>query len=234
MMSDISFVANRVLGAFRRWRGQPGITQVLEDFPRLEVFVAGGVVRNLVLDPEAKVKDFDLFFSGDEMSRAFERLAQIGRITRGVYGNIHWYPAPDEPVRGDLIPVTNFDWVGRSETMRDALRQFDFTGNAIAVELRTGAVLDPVGGVRDLQHRLMRAIRYDWIDDPIVPGHALRRPVCIWYRILHYAAALGLEIEPQTMSWLLEHRAYSAYREAFTQEFKKPHPNALLVYDLCA
>jgi hypothetical protein len=222
-------VSQRVLDAFRTWSGYSAVAQLLDDSPKLEVYVAGGVVRNLVLDPRARVKDFDLFFAGPEVKRAFDRLAQIGRTTRGVYGNIHWYPSPDEPVRGDLIPVSNFHWIWPAVIMREALEQFDFTANAIAVDLRTGAVLDPLHGLTDLQLRIMRATRFDWPDEPITPGHVLRRPVCLWYRILHYAAALDLHIEPVTMRWLLAHRHFRSFREAFTREFKKPHPNAILL-----
>ena len=232
-MCNLSNVAPRVLKAFTEWRGSPAILRVMEEFPGLEVYVAGGAVRNLLLDADARVRDFDLFLGGSSVDRALERLAQAGRMNHGVYGNIHWWPCGDEPVRGDLILVSRFQSNGPCRNILDVLNQFDFTGNAVGVDLRTGAVLDPQNGVRDMRRRLMRAVRFDTPDVPISPGHVLRRTVCLWYRILHYAAALQLRIEPATMRWLQAHSEYRRYREAFIREFKTPHPDALLIYDRC-
>lgn len=230
-MCSFPDVATRVLKAFAGWGGGPALYRVMEEFPTLEVHVAGGAVRNLLLDANAGVRDFDLFLGGPCVDRALGRLAEAGRMSHGVYGNIHWSPCPDEPVRGDLILVSRFRSKGPCRDILDVLNQFDFTGNAVGVDLRTGAVLDPQNGVRDMRRRLMRAVRFDTPDEPIAPGHVLRRTVCLWYRILHYAAALRLRIEPATMRWLLAHRDYRQFRDAFTREFKTPHPDALLIYD---
>jgi hypothetical protein len=230
-MSDLQSLSERVMQNFSRWSGFPRFTRMLAEFPRLDVCLAGGTIRNLLLDPEARIKDYDILVAGPGVRAAMDWLAQEGRSKRGVYGNLHWYPHAGEPLRADVIPVTNFDWCGPSATILDALNQFDFTGNAIAVDLRTGAVLNPQNGIRDLEQRIMRAIRFDVGEEPIRPGHPVLRSVCQWFRILHYAAALGLKIEPVTMRWLLAHSDYRAYRDVFTQEFKPPHPNALLVHD---
>jgi tRNA nucleotidyltransferase (CCA-adding enzyme) len=71
------------------------------------------------------------------------------------------------------------------------LRRRDFTVNAMAVRL-TGEplLLDPVGGRRDLQRRVMRVLHEkSFVDDPTRLLRAVR-----------YASRLGFEVEPKTMT----------------------------------
>jgi hypothetical protein len=232
-MFDANILSQRVLRRFSAWRGYPRFGRMLAEFPNLHAHLAGGSVRNLLLDPEGKIKDYDVFLAGPCVRSAMDWLTQEGRSTRGVYGNVHWYPSADEPLRADLIPVSNFHRSKRSENMVDALNQFDFTGNAIAVDLRTGAVLDPHDGIRDMRQRTMRAVRFDEPEEPILPGHPVLRSVSLWFRVLHYAAALELQIEPTTMRWVLARSAYRKYCGVFTQTFKPPHPNAFAVLGPC-
>jgi hypothetical protein len=230
-MFDVAVLSQRALQRFSAWRGYPRFSRMLAEFPNLEAHLAGGSLRNLLLDPQARVKDYDVLLAGPCLHQAVDWLTREGRSTRGVFGNVHWYPCPDEPLRADLIPVSNFSHLRRSETIADALGQFDFTGNAIAVDLRTGVVLDPVNGIRDMQQRTMRAVRFDQPEVPILPGHTVPYSVTQWFRILHYAAALDLQIEPATLRWLLAHSDYREYASVFTQTFKAPHPNAFAVLD---
>jgi hypothetical protein len=223
-------LSDRALQAFAAWSGYPVFADLMQRVPSLDVYLAGGAVRNLALG-QKKVRDFDLFLGGPGLDEAVDRLGRVGCVTRGVYVNVHWKPDAAEPVRADLILIPTFKPIRPATGMVDALGQFDFTGNAIAVDLRRGVVLDPQGGVGDMRRRIMRAVRFDFPDTPITPTHVLRHSVCFWFRILHYAAALGLGIEPVTMGWLLAHRDYRVYRPAFTKEFKAPHPDALLLGD---
>jgi hypothetical protein len=223
-------LSHRALQAFAAWSGYPVFADVMERVPDLEIYLAGGAVRNLALGQE-KVRDFDLFLGGPGLAEAVDRITRVGRVTRGVYGNIHWKPDADEPVRADMILIPTFKQIRPATDMVDALNQFDFTGNAIAVDLRRGDVLDPQNGIEDMRRRIMRTIRFDQPDMPIKPDHVLTYSVCTWFRVLHYAAALRLEIEPVTMGWLLAHRHYRVHREAFSKEFKPPHPDALLLDD---
>jgi tRNA nucleotidyltransferase/poly(A) polymerase len=210
---------------FRGWSGYPVFAQALDEFPRFEVYLAGGLLRNLLLDPHAQARDLDLFVGGPCVE-AIDWLRQRGRARVGVYDNVKWYPHADEPVYADFIRLSRFRPVRPSEDMVGALRQFDFTGNAIAIDVRTGEVLDPVNGVADMRNRLMRVVSFDRTEEPIAPGHALSDAVCVWFRALNFAAKLGLRIEPVTLGWLRAHRHYAEYREAFARQFREPHPDA--------
>lgn len=118
------------------------------------------------------------------------------------------------------MPIDRFfNGLWRCEDIVDALNQFDFTGNAIAVDLRTGAIFDPQNGRRDMARRILRGVRFDYPDEPIAPGQVLTRPVVLWFRLVYYARLLGLTIEPVTKAWLNAHRAFERWRGEYAATF---------------
>jgi poly(A) polymerase len=73
---------------------------------------------------------------------------------------------------GLTIDITGFR--GGSESIEDDLQQRDFTINAMAVRLvdlvedaAEPALIDPLGGYRDLEKRVLRACDHAFTDDPI-------------------------------------------------------------------
>lgn len=73
---------------------------------------------------------------------------------------------------------------------KDAARRRDFTVNAIAADPNTGEIIDPYGGVKDLEARVLRVVDEErFQDDPLRV-----------YRAIQFAARLGMTIEPQTFS----------------------------------
>ena len=106
---ETTALARRVRGAFASWVGYPGFSRVLAEFPEFETYLGGGVVRNLVLDPAGKPRDFDIFLNGPCVSAALDRLAQLGQMSQGVYGNTHWPPRADDAIWATLSrsPASN-------------------------------------------------------------------------------------------------------------------------------
>jgi tRNA nucleotidyltransferase/poly(A) polymerase len=81
------------------------------------------------------------------------------------------------------------DFTGyRGETLMDDLAGRDFTINAVAMDLHSGEIIDPMGGVNDIRARLIRACRPSSLsDDPVRILRAVRQ-----------AAAFGFRIQPET------------------------------------
>jgi len=124
-----------------------------------------------------------------------------------------------------VVPITRFfNGLWPCENITDVLNQFDFTANGVALDLRTGQFFDPQNGARDIGKRIMRAVRFDYPDQPIAPGIPLTRPEVVWFRILHYAEVLGLKIERATHQWLQANRCYEADAEQFVAPFFPLHP----------
>lgn len=166
-----------------------GLSATLES---MKVYLVGGAVRDELLglavderdwvvvgaSPQALLdlgykavgKDFPVFLhpqTGEEYA-----LARTERKTgRGYYG-FEAYFAPDV-------------------TLEDDLRRRDLTVNAIAKDPETGQLIDPFGGVRDLQSRVLRHVSAAFSEDPL--------------RVLRVArfaarfAPLGFTVAPETL-----------------------------------
>ncbi len=161
--------------------------------------VVGGAVRDALLG--LPVKDYDLEMFGLPEERLQSILARLGRVDRvgeafsvyklsgvaGVEGAIDiTLPRRDSKVgpghRG--IAAASDPALSISE----AARRRDFTINAILFDPATGETLDPHGGRKDLEARVLRAVdARTFVEDPL---RALRA--------IQFAARYELTVEPET------------------------------------
>jgi len=82
-----------------------------------------------------------------------------------------------------------------SVTLEEDLRRRDFTINAIA-QADGGALIDPYGGARDIEARVLRHVGDGFIEDPL---RVLRAA-----RFMARFASLGFTMAPETMSLMRE------------------------------
>ncbi|MBI4200273.1 MAG: HD domain-containing protein [Chloroflexi bacterium] len=152
-------------------------------------WVVGGFLRDALLGRESR--DLDLVVRGDAISvarqladalgGAFVPLDEPHRIARVILGQGEdGWRVDLSALRGDLV---------------EDLGHRDFTINAMAVPLGSlqesdwrASLIDPLGGVQDLQRRLVRAV-----------GPAVFREDGVrLLRAVRLASSLGFEIEPAT------------------------------------
>ncbi|MBR9910433.1 MAG: hypothetical protein GYB33_08805 [Gammaproteobacteria bacterium] len=210
------------------WDGYRILMDALANLEDLQIYLAGGVVRNCLLEISSPPKDFDFFLQGSSTKAALELLAQHGRLKATPYGSPRWYPASSIEQYADLISIDDFvPGLWRCENIVDVLNQFDFTANALAFDLRTGEAFDPQNGFRDVMRRTMKMVRFDYPEGPFISGAALSRNAILWFRILHYTRTLGFTIEPITLEWLKKHRPFNRHLEEFSHIFFRPHPGYL-------
>jgi putative nucleotidyltransferase with HDIG domain len=150
------------------------------------VWVVGGAVRDRLLVRSAPgPEDLDLAVAGD-VEAAARALAREGRAAvfalSGEFGS--WrVAARDGAWRVDLSPL-------QGETIEADLGYRDFTVNALAEPLAGGEPIDPTGGLADLAARRLRAVSAEAFDaDPLRV-----------LRLARFAAELGFEAEPSTVS----------------------------------
>ncbi len=218
-------VSELALGAFSYWEGHPIWVQILDTLPNLQVYLAGGVIRDLVLGQLSDPKDFDLFIGGEGVDEALLMLDRQGRLVLGPFGSPRWFPTSNLTIYADVIPIERFHnglWACRD--IVDALNQFDFTGNAIAVDVRSGEWFDPQNGYRDLCERKLKAVRFDYPNEPIVQSGNLTRHEVLFFRFLHYAMQCELRIEPVTLAWLAGHQEFVSHKREFEASFFRLHP----------
>jgi putative nucleotidyltransferase with HDIG domain len=154
----------------------PPILRALADAVPGGMYLVGGAVRDLLL--ERPVADWDLAADRpEETARAAGRLAHV----RVVQLRADPMLALHVPVRKlGTLDVTRLDPVGPQS---DLLRR-DFTINAIALDLRSGEILDPVGGRDDLQRALIRVVKDSALaDDPTRIVRAYRLAADLGFRI---------------------------------------------------
>lgn len=210
------------------WSGQAALLDVMKAFPDLQVYLAGGAIRQLLTGTATVPKDFDYFLGGPSVSQAVSRLAQAGALRYTPYGAPRWYPNGESSCYADLIPIADFvPGLWPCEDIVDVLNQFDFTANAVAIDLRTWEAYDPQHGMRDAARRVMRMVRFDYPSGPYIADATLDRNVVMWFRVVHYASTLDFEIEPITRRWLHQHRQWRAHEVEFTRLFFQPDLRAL-------
>ncbi|HKA88401.1 MAG TPA: polynucleotide adenylyltransferase PcnB [Haliangiales bacterium] len=172
-----------------------------------EAYLVGGCVRDLLLGRTPK--DFDIATSAtpQEIKDLFRNCRIIGRRFRlahiffgqKIIETSTFRTNPREGVdleAGDEILIRRDNVFGTAE--EDARRR-DFTINGLFYDIEAGEVKDYVGGLADLEARLVRTI-----GDPDIRFR--EDPVRI-LRAIKFAARLGFAFEPETYRALLAHRA---------------------------
>jgi tRNA nucleotidyltransferase (CCA-adding enzyme) len=213
-----------VWAAVQEWPGFGAFDAAMRAFPETEVFLAGGVLRDYFRTGKCTPKDFDFFLGGLGVDNFIKHLAVHGELSKGPFGSPRWRPTDASARYADLIPIDRFNnGIWRCEDIVDALNQFDFTANAIALDMRRPRLFDPQNGVRDARATKMRAVRFDYPEEPISPELPLTRHGVLWIRLLHYAGTLGLSIEPLTEKWLYDHAQLRMQADDFAQAFFTPN-----------
>ena len=220
MIFDKAF--SDIKSSLATWDGYSVLAEAIRSYEGLQVYIAGGVVRDAVMSRTIRPKDFDFFLHGQSVNEALNLLKDGGHLQTTPYGSPRWYPAGCDDQYADIIPISEFKpGLWHCEDIVDVLNQFDFTANAIAFDLRTGKIFDPQNGARDAIRRVMKMVRFDYPDGPYIPSESLCRNVILWFRIVHYSGSLRLNVEPLTLKWILEHRHYAMQREQFEANFFK-------------
>jgi poly(A) polymerase len=166
-------------------------------------YLVGGGVRDLLL--QRQPKDFDVGTSAhpNEVRAWFRNSRLIGRRFRLVHvffgaQNIEVSTfrrmSEDAPPCGDPL-VRQDNTFGTPE--EDSLRR-DFTVNAMFYDPATFRVIDYVGGLEDLEARLIRTVGE--------PASRMREDPVRMMRAIRFAAKLGFEIEPRTREAIIKHR----------------------------
>ena len=166
------------------------ITRTLEE-AGFDTWAVGGAVRDALLGVPSVDWDFATRARPEQVQRLFKRTVPIG-IDHGTVGVL----ARD----GTLYEVTTFrrDVVtdGRHATVdfadrvEDDLSRRDFTINAIAWHPLRDELLDPFGGVHDLERGLLRTVGS--------PVDRFSEDYLRVLRALRFAGRFGLSIDPPT------------------------------------
>jgi poly(A) polymerase len=146
------------------------------------VYRVGGSLRDDILGRFST--DHDFAVPGDARAFAKEvathlgaQMIEIGKDTKTLYRVI----SGDDVL--DFSPMAG-------KSIEDDLKKRDFTINALAYDLRSDRLIDPVGALDDIKSKTIRLVSQEAVlADPLRMVRAFR-----------FAAALGFRIEPETLA----------------------------------
>ena len=194
--TPVIYEADESLLAEARARGQNAL-RVISRLQRSghEAYLVGGCVRDLLIGRAPK--DFDVATSA--RPRQAKRLFRTGRIIGRRFRLVHvrygdeiietatFRRAPEEARPGGELLITEDNEYGTAA--EDAVRR-DFTVNALFLDPFNGEILDFVGGMEDLDDRVLRTI-----GDP--ETRLLEDPVRI-LRAIKFSTRLDFRINDET------------------------------------
>lgn len=163
-----------------------------------EVFAVGGLVRNALLNLPPSDLDVCSRLSPQEIVermpkhgiRVIEKAAEMGTVELHFAGSIVEHTTFRREVYaegGEHRPRT----VAFGESLADDAWRRDFSVNALYANLLTGEVIDPTGGIPDLDRQIIRTTSAD--PDDIMRSDALRV-----LRLVRFACELGFAIDEST------------------------------------
>ena len=190
----------------------------IEDYVRslgLDAYLVGGAVRDELLGGDAK--DADFVVPGVDTAGLRDLLTPHGVVEDLLVSDrlvgLRFYPAAREvralvPAGIEFAPPRrevstgpgrhDFEIVAdASLPVEEDMKRRDFTINAIARRLATSEFVDPVGGRRDLEQRILRTVSpQSFREDPLRIVRGLR-----------FVSQLGLEPDPGTREQMRENAA---------------------------
>ena len=184
------------------------------------LYLVGGALRDSLMGRENHDLDFAV------PSGALKLARNIANQLTGAF-----FPLDEETDTARIIlPRADgvrdmLDFAGfRGADLEADLRGRDFTINAMALDARTGEMIDPLGGERDLREKRIRACaETSFIDDPIRILRAVRQ-----------AAALGFSIQTETRNLmkeaapLLKNVSAERQRDELFKILEGPRPDAAI------
>lgn len=189
----------------------PGLSQqiikaVLE---KGKIYEVGGAVRDKYISPVLPDKDKDYLVTGIPLEELCSLLSSFGRVdlVGKSFGVIKFLPSrrfDGEHVFDVALPRKEYSTgLGHKDfqveydhglQVEDDLHRRDFTINAMAEDLATGELVDPLQGRKDIKRRLIRITNPDsFRDDPLR-----------MLRGVQFAARFEFELEENTLRSLEE------------------------------
>ena len=189
-------------------------------------YLVGGSVRDLLL--ERIPKDFDVATNAHphEINTLFKNSRIIGRRFKlvqvffrgGKIIEVSTFRSRSEfeeieTEEGDIIRTDSF-----GTPAEDALRR-DITINGLFYNIADFSIIDYVGGIADLERRIIRTIGN--------PGERFQQDPVRMIRVIRHAARTGFSIEDQAYQAIIQHReeikkcSPSRVRDEFLRELKE-------------
>jgi tRNA nucleotidyltransferase/poly(A) polymerase len=158
----------------------PLLDKVHEILPDEELYLVGGAVRDMLLNRRSHDLDFALPSKGIALGRRVANALQADFMSLDQDRDTGRVIVTEPDGSRTFLDFATY----RGKDLDEDLRARDFTMNAIAFDLRTQSLLDPLGGASDLRARLIRACSSASLsDDPVRVLRAVRQAAAFDFKI---------------------------------------------------
>lgn len=206
-------LSNRVFSAVSEVASQNGVS----------AFVIGGFVRDLILKRPSKDIDIVVLGSGLKMAELVAEKLEVKKVA--YYKNFGTAAFVFDDLEIEFVGARKESYDRNSRkpivedgTLSDDQNRRDFTINALAISLNKssfGEVLDPFGGLEDIQKKIIRT--------PLEPDTTYSDDPLRMLRAIRFSSQLGFRIEKESFDSIVKNagRLEIISQERITDELNK-------------
>ncbi len=166
---------------------------------KLEVYVIGGYVRDIIMN--RPTKDIDILVVGNGVELAKKVAKEVGKVPVTVFKNFGTAMIKCHDVEVEFVGARKESYrrdsrkpIVEEGSLEDDQNRRDFTINAMALDLRKdnyGQLIDPFGGIKDIESGIIRT--------PLDPDTTFSDDPLRMIRAVRFATQLRFQIIPETL-----------------------------------
>jgi putative nucleotidyltransferase with HDIG domain len=158
----------------------PLIDKVRDALPNQEIYLIGGAVRDMLRNRLSHDLDFAAPSNGISIARHIANSLQADFMVLDAERDTGRVIVTESDGTRTFLDFATY----RGANLDEDLRARDFTINAIAFDLRTQTIIDPLNGATDLRAKTIRSCsRTSLQDDPVRILRAIRQAAAFEFRI---------------------------------------------------
>jgi tRNA nucleotidyltransferase/poly(A) polymerase len=159
----------------------PFIDKVRDALPKQEIYLVGGAVRDMLRNRFSHDLDFALPSNGISLARRVANTFQADFMVLDEERDTGRVIVTDDDGSRTFLDFATYRG---GATLEADLRARDFTVNAIAFDVHSGTLIDPLNGASDLRAKLIRACSpSSFQDDPVRILRAVRQAAAFEFKI---------------------------------------------------